>query len=136
MENLCLCALTYPTDDGDHLREAAQVLLEQIRILYNPPTNARSFLVLDVYGQGEHSPEGEGFKQEVYDGLISLHEELSGLQFAYVDFGNIWDGVLGPIPGYEAFGFISNQHCTDCWRNCNKYGWCRDPEHHFYWIYG
>ncbi|KAF9029118.1 hypothetical protein BDZ89DRAFT_1065642 [Hymenopellis radicata] len=122
--------------DGDRLHEAAQVLLEQIRILYNPPTNARSFLVLDVYGQGEHSPEGESFKQTIYDGLISLHEELAKLRFAYVDFGNIWDGVLGPTPGYDAFGFTSKGHCTDCWWNCDKYGWCRDPDHHFYWIYG
>lgn len=35
--------------------EAAQALLGQIEILSQPPTNARSFLVIDDYGRGMFS---------------------------------------------------------------------------------
>ncbi|KIY66006.1 carbohydrate esterase family 16 protein [Cylindrobasidium torrendii FP15055 ss-10] len=121
--------------DGDHMEEAAAVLLIQVRRLIASPTNARNFLVLDVYGQGEHAERGERFKQVIYDGLVDMHATVP-IQFAYVDFGHIWDGVLGPVPGYQAFGFTSMDQCTSCSHICDENGWCTDPDRHFYWFWG
>ncbi|KAK0226048.1 hypothetical protein IW262DRAFT_1359418 [Armillaria fumosa] len=122
--------------DGDHLQEAAQVLLAQIKILSSAPTNGRSFMVLDVYGRGTHTPSGEAFKQTIYNGLSDFHTGSDKLNVAYVDFSRIWDGVLGATPGYQAFGYTSTNDCVDCSGNCDANGWCLDPAHYFYWISG
>ncbi|KAK0461141.1 carbohydrate esterase family 16 protein [Desarmillaria tabescens] len=122
--------------DGDHMQEAAQVLLDQIKILSSAPTNGRSFMVLDVYGRGTHTPSGEAFKQTIYNGLSDFHIGSDKLNVAYVDFSRIWDGVLGTTPGYEAFGYTSTNDCVDCSENCDANGWCLDPAHYFYWISG
>ncbi|KAG6844804.1 hypothetical protein H0H87_003630 [Tephrocybe sp. NHM501043] len=93
--------------DGDHMQEAAQALLNQIELLANPPTNARNFMVLDVYGRGTTVPSGEAFKQTVYNGLNNFHTRKSGtrLNVSYINFSTIWNGVLGPNPGFAAFGY-------------------------------
>lgn len=122
--------------DGDHLDDAAEALLDQIDILSSPPINGHHFMISDVYGQGEHADRGERFKQIIYDGLYDFHVGEKHLDVAYVDFGRIWDGVLGETPGYEAFGFTSTEQCTECYENCDENGWCDDPDHHFYWIPG
>ncbi|THU91551.1 hypothetical protein K435DRAFT_673863 [Dendrothele bispora CBS 962.96] len=126
--------------DGNHMPAAAQVILDQISILSSPPTNGKSFLVLDVYGRGITAPQGEAFKQQIYDGLSAFHSgnTTSGkpLNVAYVDFEAIWNGVLNGNPGYQAFGYTSPDQCTSCTEDCNQYGWCKDGEHHFYWIDG
>ncbi|KAL1739257.1 hypothetical protein HDZ31DRAFT_49672 [Schizophyllum fasciatum] len=123
--------------DGDHMQEAAGVLLEQISILASKPTSARNFLVADVYGRGVHTASGEAYKQTVYDGLAKMHQD-EGTAVAYVDFSAIWDGecVLGSNPGYAAFGYTSTDACTECTSNCDQYGWCQDWAHYFYWIGG
>ncbi|XP_006458930.1 hypothetical protein AGABI2DRAFT_115896 [Agaricus bisporus var. bisporus H97] len=137
--------------DGDHLTEAAQVLLDQIKILASPPTNARKFMVLDVYGRGTTIPSGETFKQIIYSGLSSFR--VNGIQIinddkhqpqrvtldiSYINFANIWKGVLGPNPGFEKFGYVSEDACTKCTAElgCTTIGMCDDPEHYFYWIPG
>lgn len=122
--------------DGDHLDDAAEALLEQIDTLSSPPINGRLFMISDVYGQGEHADRGERFKQIIYDGLYDFHIGNKHLDVAYVDFGRIWDGVLGATPGYEAFGYTTTEQCTECYENCDENGWCDDPDHHFYWIPG
>ncbi|QRV84171.1 carbohydrate esterase family 16 protein [Ceratobasidium sp. AG-Ba] len=38
--------------DGDHMLEAAEALLNQVKILSQAPTNAKYFLVIDDYGRG------------------------------------------------------------------------------------
>jgi len=142
-----------PTDyrspeDGDHMPpQAAQTLLDQIQILASPPTNARNFMVLDVYGRGTTAPSGEAFKQTIYTGLSTFHQtglQTNGsidpvrLNISYIDFANIWDGVLGANPGYQAFGYTSTDSCTQCTADlgCTTIGMCDDPEHYFYWIPG
>lgn len=139
------------TVDGDHLTEAAHVLLDQIKILASPPTNARKFMVLDVYGRGITIPSGEAFKQIIYSGLSSFrvngiqiindnkHEQRNViLDISYINFANIWEGVLGPNPGFEKFGYVSEEACTKCTAElgCTTIGMCDDPEHYFYWIPG
>jgi hypothetical protein len=52
--------------DGDHLPEAAQVIINQIKILSSPPTNGRNFLVTDVYGRGVHTPDGDAYVQRFF----------------------------------------------------------------------
>ncbi|KAL1691942.1 hypothetical protein GGG16DRAFT_102132 [Schizophyllum commune] len=121
--------------DGDHMQEAANVLLNQLHILASAPTSARNFLVADVYGRGVHTASGEAFKQTIYDGLAAMHGE-NGTSVAYVDFSAIWDGVLGSDPGYAAFGYTSTDACTECTTDCDQYGWCKDWAHWFYWIGG
>lgn len=126
--------------------QAAQVLLDQIEILASPPTNARKFMVLDVYGRGTTAPSGEAFKQAIFTGLSKFHESGSrinnadpvALDVSYVNFANIWDGVLGDSPGFEAFGYTSIDSCTQCTAElgCTTIGMCDDPDHFFYWIPG
>ncbi|KAI0703893.1 hypothetical protein C8T65DRAFT_654550 [Cerioporus squamosus] len=133
--------------DGEaNLQAAAQVILSQIRILASEPTNARSFLLADVYGLGTHTHAGDAFVQTIYSGLYDFHRGVNStghgaregpkLNVAFVQFSRIWDGVLGPDPGYEAFGYVSTDACiTDCSiKFCSTDGMCDDPEHHFYYI--
>ncbi|KAI0365404.1 hypothetical protein BV20DRAFT_954326 [Pilatotrama ljubarskyi] len=131
------------TDGTANLQAAAQVILTQIRTLVSPPTNARSFLVTDVYGRGTHTPEGDAFVQTIFSGLHDLRANSSAvsggqLNFAFAEFSRIWDGVLGPDPGFEAFGYVSTDACiVDCSiQECTTNGMCDDPDHYFYYIPG
>ncbi|PIL28541.1 hypothetical protein GSI_08582 [Ganoderma sinense ZZ0214-1] len=133
--------------DGEaNLQAAAQVILSQIRILASVPTNARNFLLADVYGLGTHSPAGDAMVQTVFSGLYDLHrgvnstgrgEGIGGqapgpaLNVAFSQFGRIWDGVFGE-PGYKAFGYASTEACIRIC--CVTTGMCDDPEHYFYYI--
>lgn len=114
--------------------KAAETIIEQITLLTNAPTNARSFLVLDDYGRGSESAAGDAFKQQYYTGLYSLSQTIPGFKVAFVDFKTIWDGVLGSDPGYKAFGYTSDGACT--LNSSTTIGACSDPDHTFYWIPG
>ncbi|KAG9307917.1 carbohydrate esterase family 16 protein [Chiua virens] len=102
------------SSDGNHLLQAAQDLLAQMKLLSQPPTNARNFLVTDVYGLGTQDTWGEAWLQAIFDGLIAFRVQDPPLNVAFVNFAAIWNGVLGPDPGHRAFGY--------------------DPDHHFYWF--
>ena len=139
----------YLPDDGEgNLQAAAQVILSQIRILAGAPTHARSFLVVDDYGLGMHTPAGDAFVQTVFSGLGDFHRGINStgageaagegpkLDVAFALLSRIWDGVLGPDPGYAAFGYTSTEACI---RNCSlvfcsTVGMCDDAEHYFYYI--
>ncbi|KAG9310077.1 carbohydrate esterase family 16 protein [Chiua virens] len=116
--------------DGDNLPQAAQDLLGQISRLSSPPTNARNFLVTDVYGRGTENAWGQQWIQLIYDGLARFRSQDPPLNVAFVNFATIWDGVLGPSPGYRAFGYTNTSACVVG----NE--WCDDPEHYFYWFQG
>jgi hypothetical protein len=122
------------------MQAAARQLLHQIQILSDPPTNARNFLVLDVYGRGTTTSSGEAYKQTVFSGLHEFHARTNGteLNVSYVDFATIWNGVLGPSPGFAAFGYTSTDSCTQCTEKngCSTIDMCSDPKHFFYWIPG
>ena len=126
--------------DGDHMQAAAEAILKQIRILADQPTAARSFLAVDVYGRGVHTPSGEAFRETLFMGLKGFAHGLgisAPLNVAFVDFGRIWDGVLGPYPGYRAFGYSSTGWCAPCNEHgCTMDGMCGDPEHYFEWLPG
>ncbi|KAI0658162.1 hypothetical protein C8Q70DRAFT_918294 [Cubamyces menziesii] len=132
------------TDGTANLQAAAQVILDQIQILASPPTNARSFLVTDVYGRGVHTPEGDAMVQTIFSGLAALRANACAitdgppLNFAFAEFSRIWDGVLGADPGYAAFGYASTDACiVDCTiQECTTNGMCDDPDHYFYYIPG
>lgn len=120
--------------DGNNLPQAAADLLGQVTLLSQPPTNARNFLVTDVYGRGSHNEWGEAWLQAIFDGLVKFHTQSSHrLNVAFANFATIWDGVLGPDPGYEAFGYVSTDACNP--GNTTAYT-CLDPDHYFYWFYG
>ena len=135
-----------PVDGEENLQAAAQVILSQIRILAGPPTHARTFLIVDDYGLGVHSTAGDAFVQTVFSGLYALHlghnstgdgrQDGPKLDVAFAAVSRIWDGVLGPDPGYEAFGYRSTDACiTNCSIEfCSTEGMCDDPEHYFYYI--
>lgn len=97
--------------DGDKLPQAADAVIEEIKLLARPPTNARDFLVTDDYGRSIHDASGDAYKLKIYNALGALHLN-SSLNFAFVDFAPIWDGVLGTTPGYAAFGYKSDGNCT------------------------
>ncbi|KAL4067472.1 carbohydrate esterase family 16 protein [Scleroderma yunnanense] len=120
--------------DGNNLLQAAASLLSQIALLSQPPTNARNFLVTDVYGRGRHNDWGEAWVQAIFDGLVEFHTRSSPrLNVAFANFATIWDGVLGPDPGYDAFGYVSTEACNPGITTANT---CSDPDHSFYWFYG
>lgn len=126
-------------NDGDHMQDAANSLLNQIQILASPPTNASSFMVLDVYGRGTTAPSGETFKQTVFSGLSSFRTtDGNKLAISYVDFSTIWNGVVGPDPGFQAFGYVSKDSCTKCTdkNGCSTIDACSDPDHFFEWFPG
>ncbi|KAH7909169.1 hypothetical protein BJ138DRAFT_1173810 [Hygrophoropsis aurantiaca] len=154
--------------DGNNLPQAAHSLVSQIRLLASPPTNARDFLVTDVYGRGRKDKWGEEWVKEVYarlgelagykrspsddfdtafDSLNSTTSLVSDsrsqtirqapsslipqLNIAFTSFAPIWAGVLGPDPGYRAFGYTSTRECVgDGARICD------DPGGAFYWFAG
>ena len=120
------------------MQAAAEVILKQIRVLADQPTAARSFLVVDVYGLGVHAPSGEAFKETLFLGLKGFIQGVGvaePLNIAFADFGRIWDAVLGPYPGYKAFGYTSTDSCTPCHGyGCTAEGVCGDPDHYFYWL--
>ncbi|TBU25767.1 hypothetical protein BD311DRAFT_763818 [Dichomitus squalens] len=139
------------TDGEANLQAAAQVILSQLRILASPPTNARSFLLADVYGLGTHTPAGDAMVQTMFSGLYDLSRGINStghgegmdgkppgpaLKVAFAEFSRIWDGVLGADPGYEAFGYVSTDACiVDCSIVfCSTDGMCDDPDHYFYYI--
>ncbi|OSC99273.1 carbohydrate esterase family 16 protein [Trametes coccinea BRFM310] len=131
------------TDGTANLQAAAQVILNQTSILASPPTNARHFLITDVYGRGTHTPEGDAMVQTIFYGLAELRANASAssnttLNFAFAEFARIWDGVLDGNPGYEAFGYVSTDACiVDCTdTECTTDGMCDDPDHYFYYIPG
>jgi len=121
--------------DGNHLPQAAQDLLGQINLLASPPTNARNFLVTDAYGRGIHNAWGEAWIQSIFDGLIAFRSRDPPLNVAFVNFAAIWDGVLGPDPGYKAFGYTNTSSCV-IGDGTSTVGSCDDPEHYLYWIGG
>ncbi|KAG1730530.1 carbohydrate esterase family 16 protein [Suillus paluster] len=117
--------------DGNHLPAAAQTILSQMTLLASPPTNARNFLVTDLYGRGSHNAWGEAWVQSIFNGLLAFRQDPAlGLNVAFANFATIWDGVLGSDPGYEAFGYTNTGACLIDGRTCE------DPEHYFYWFYG
>ncbi|KAH0825876.1 hypothetical protein J3R83DRAFT_7746 [Lanmaoa asiatica] len=116
--------------DGDRLPQAAQDLLGKISPLSNSPgTNAKNFLVTDVYGRGTQDDWGQAWIQSIYDGLGKFRAQSPPLNVVFVNFATIWDGVLGPDPGYRAFGYTNTSACVGT-------SICDDPEHYFYWIPG
>ncbi|EGN93505.1 carbohydrate esterase family 16 protein [Serpula lacrymans var. lacrymans S7.3] len=121
--------------DGDHLPQAAHDLLNQMQILSSSPTNARNFLVTDVYGRGTTNADGQAWLQSIFDGLTAFHSATPPLNVAFANFARIWDGVLGSDPGYQAFGYTNTSSCV-IGNGTSTVGSCSDPEHYFYWIPG
>ncbi len=48
-----------------------------MRILASSPTNARFFLLADVYGLGTHTPAGDAFVQTIYSGLYDFNRGIN-----------------------------------------------------------
>jgi hypothetical protein len=71
-------------DGPANLPRAAQVILDKIQLLSNPPTNAKSFLVTDSYGYGSHNAPGEAFKKKVFNGIAEMSTRNSQLKFGFV----------------------------------------------------
>jgi hypothetical protein len=111
---------------------AAQNIAYHILVLTSSPTFARNILVIDNYGRGKKTPAGEAFKQEVFSMLQSIRG--LGVNIGFVDFSNLWNGVLGSTPGYRAFGYTNPGACTV--NSETTVGACADPDHSFYWMPG
>ncbi|KAF9468024.1 hypothetical protein BDZ94DRAFT_1246970 [Collybia nuda] len=113
---------------------AAQTILDQIKLLTQAPTNARSFLVVDISGQGKPNTAADAFRQKYFTGLGALHSSISEFRLAFVNFLPLWTGVLGTTPGFKAFGYTSSGSCTI--NSSTTDGACSDPAHTFFWIPG
>jgi len=121
-------------DGPTNLPAAAQTILDQITLLTQPPTNARSWLVVDDYGVGAESAAGDAFKQKYFSGLQDIVASVEGFHVAFVDLKTLWSGVLGPTPGFGAFGYTSSGACLVS--GSTTVGGCSDPAHSFYWLPG
>ncbi|KAG6841015.1 hypothetical protein C0991_002645 [Blastosporella zonata] len=135
-----LSGRTADVNAGLNPRNFKTIVAFGIELLASPPTNARNFMVLDVYGRGTTAPSGEKFKQTVFSGLNQFHTRTNDTQLnvSYVNFANIWDGVIGPVPGYAAFGYTNTSACTQCTDQygCSTIDMCSDPDHYFQWLPG
>ncbi|KAJ7716797.1 hypothetical protein B0H14DRAFT_3012609 [Mycena olivaceomarginata] len=116
-------ATTLYNPDGNHLPQAAAELLTQIKQLAAAPTLAKNIVVLDDYGRGGHSATGDAWKH-------------AGLNVAFVDFGPLWDAVLGTTPGFAAFGYKTSGACIPNCRRRICRGSVRRPLNSFYWLPG
>ncbi|KAF8315017.1 carbohydrate esterase family 16 protein [Clavulina sp. PMI_390] len=121
---------SYSKTDGG-LSTAATDLVNLIKTLAASPTNARNFLVLDLYGRGSQAATGQAWKLQIFKALGALYNGgISGFHFAYVDLEPLWEAVLGTSPGYAAFGYTSSGACTVS--SATTVGECSDPAHTFY----
>ncbi|KAK1226447.1 hypothetical protein PQX77_010531 [Marasmius sp. AFHP31] len=100
--------------------------------LNSAPAFARNFLIVDNYGRGEKTPEGEAYKQELFDSVRFLRSNNQyGINIAFADLSTLWDGVLS---NPDAFGYTSTGACTRDDKSTD--GACADPDHTLYWIPG
>ncbi|KAL0575022.1 hypothetical protein V5O48_006951 [Marasmius crinis-equi] len=114
------------------LTSVAGSVLYRIMQLNSAPTFARNFLVVDNYGRGEKTSEGEAYKQQLFDSIGTLRSSPRyGTNVAFVDFSTLWNGALSN-PG--AFGYTNTGACT--LNDKTTDGACADPDHTFYWIPG
>ncbi|ESK93427.1 lipolytic protein g-d-s-l family [Moniliophthora roreri MCA 2997] len=120
--------------NGQPLTTVADTILYDLLGLISPPVFARNILIMDNYGRGTKTSEGEAYKQELFDGLKTLADVYAsqyGLNLGFVDFSTLWDGVLA---NPESFGFTSTGACT--LNDQTTQGACADPDHTLYWIPG
>jgi len=120
--------------DGNHLPQAASEVIAQIQKLAASPTNGKNFLVLDNYGRGSQSTNGDAWKQAVFSGLSTLRSQ--GLNVAFVDFAPLWTAVLGTTPGFAAFGYTNPSSCLPNLSQTDLSGECSAPNTSFYWLPG
>jgi hypothetical protein len=104
-----LVGVGIPSED-EPMSYAGQALRTSIGKLINDDTfPAKSILVVDVYGRGNQTDDGESYKKDVFEEL-QLRSEVDDdgkrrVNIAYVDLSPIWTGVLTNNPGYKAFGY-------------------------------
>ncbi|KAK7040187.1 hypothetical protein VNI00_009993 [Paramarasmius palmivorus] len=116
------------------LTTVADTILYNLLRLISPPAFARNILIVDNYGRGTKTAEGEAYKQELFDGVRTLADDFAsqyGLNLGFVDLSTLWDNVLS---NPESFGFTSTGPCT--LNDQTTEGACADPDHTFYWIPG
>lgn len=66
--------------------------------LSSSPILATNILVVDNYGRGTESDEGDAYKQLLFAELNDLYNKLD-INVGFVDFSTVWDGVLNGTPG-------------------------------------
>lgn len=124
--------LAMPDDGGSSLINQAQNIAFTILRLSSSPAFGKNFLVIDNHGRGTETEAGAAFKAELFASLGSL--QSSGLNVGFIDLSTVWKGILGPNPGYEAFGYTSTDPCLVSASTTD--GSCADPDHAFYWFPG
>lgn len=100
--------------------------------LNSNPIFGKSFLIIDNYGRGTASAEGDAYKAALFSELYRLSNE--GLSIGFVDLKTLWDGVLNGSPGYEEFGYSDDGACLS--NDLTIDGECDAPDTTFYWVPG
>lgn len=95
-------------------------------MLADSPLYAKNILVVDNYGRGNVTDEGEIYKQDLFDGIGTLTKKFTDVNVGFINFENLWTAVLGTDPGYEAFRYTSSGACTV--NETTTVGQCDDPE--------
>lgn len=85
-----------------NLITVASDIIYAILELNSSPVFAKNFLIVDNYGRGTHSDEGEAYKASLFSQLNAIYTSnfvLGPLNLGFVDFKTVWDGVLNDDPG-------------------------------------
>ncbi|RDX52276.1 hypothetical protein OH76DRAFT_1480868 [Lentinus brumalis] len=134
-----LCAVLFGINDFENSKSAPSSRCSSHPDLNSPARGRTDQRALLLYGRGTHTPAGDAFVQTVFFGLHDLHLGINStghgetegagpqLNVAFAEFSRIWGGVLGADPGFEVFGYVSTDACTDCSDVfCSTEGMCDD----------
>ena len=81
--------------NAEYLDLAAQALVMELVRLTSSPSFAKNILVIDNYGLGSSSPNGENYKASVFEGVKAL-KKLLGVNVGFVDLASL--RVASPSP--------------------------------------
>ncbi|KAK0194079.1 carbohydrate esterase family 16 protein [Armillaria mellea] len=118
--------------DASNFPTTASNILYELIMLADSPLYAKNILVVDNYGRGNATDEGEIYKQDLFDGIGTLTKKFTDVNVGFINFENLWTAVLGTDPGYEAFGYTNSGACTV--NETTTVSQCDDPETTFYYI--
>ncbi|TFK65444.1 hypothetical protein BDN72DRAFT_196191 [Pluteus cervinus] len=112
------------------LADVANNTLYNLLVLSSSPVFAKHILVVDNYGRGQKTAEGEEYKKRLFAGLSSLNQIFKS-KVGFVDLSQLWGAVLDSC---TSFGFSTAGSCLSS--STTTAGACANPDTAFYWLPG
>ncbi|TFK56387.1 hypothetical protein OE88DRAFT_1620542 [Heliocybe sulcata] len=122
---------THSSPDSTGLAGTAETVLYNSLVLASSPTFAKYILLVDNHGLGKDTTEGAGYRSNLFSGMTGI-KNVGHANVGFIDFNEIWDGVLNGSPGYHSFGYVSPGACTES--TSNMFTECLYPFQTFYWM--